>query len=169
LFSVIKKDFTALFEALFELDKTEPDALRSLKHASAPLFNYARYCLPSIKIVDLNILLTFWKKKIESDHSSCTALIPFIDRLKSQLQRIDSKPFNKETFFADNDFFFIDEGMIKAGDISGCCIWFPKNVPKVDLFQAILDPNANNDLVPSFIEGTRYVEVFNKFRKRFDD
>jgi len=159
VFESIKNALAALMEEVYRLQQNDVTILQCLELAQRQLFNYGVYCLNSIKIVDLDVLLGYWLKKINRFKSSAP-LIPFIIALRNELHKVNvAGRFTGKNFYK-NGFSYVDQEVKPLGAIVGCCIWFPRlAATKFELFAKILK-GSPEELVPSIIKGTRYSEVF---------
>jgi hypothetical protein len=155
-------------EASIQARKSD-DVINCINETVRHLFNYGAYCLPSVDILDLGILLEYLKKKINSEYSNLSTLLPFIEKLQLVLaQQTGKHVFEGKNFYRNEIPHKEDDDVLKKS-VASMGILFPFRKFDSALLDFIYetkegtgDDEVDKYKVPSFLMSGNYAAVINK-------
>jgi hypothetical protein len=123
-FDILFTEINKISEASLQAQASD-DVINCISETARHLFNYGAYCLPSVDILDMGILLAYLKTKIIAEYSNLSRLLPYIENLQLAIGQQTEKYFFKGKDFYHNGIPHMEDDDLLKKSVVNMGILFP--------------------------------------------
>ncbi len=169
-YNLIKKQFDELFLCLNAIVaepcvyRTKTEIFKLTLKAAKEVFGYNTYALQTIKVVDFNGWLYYFKQLVSANSILTTEkdkIIVCITKMQEALGVVTTESFIGEQFYPGN-FSYVD----KDNNIPlGFGFLMPPVKTKNKFIESLFTTDGNIEYTPSFLKNSGFISFMNKYRK----